>query len=76
MKKRRKLSINIKLIEEYMSKNNFDIEKFAKYSALKKEDIEEILKNEKLPPLYLIVRLSRVMNIDYEKLFINKGIEE
>ena len=76
MKKRRKLSINIKLIEEYMSKNNFYIEKFAKYSALKKEDIEEILKNEKLPPLYLIVRLSRVMNIDYEKFFINKDIEE
>ena len=41
MKKRRKLNINIKLIEEYMSKNNFDIEKFAKYSALKKKILKK-----------------------------------
>lgn len=61
---------NVKLIEEYMNKNNYDIEMFAQRCRIDTKDLKAILENNKHAPLYAIIRIADVISVPYTKLFI------
>ncbi len=66
---------NTTIIEIYMKKQNLTKEEFAKKYYFNLADLEKILKNDRHIPLYQIVKLSRIMSVAYEDLFV-KVIEQ
>lgn len=64
---------NVKLIEDYMKQNNFNVESFAKRCRIDVIDLKAVLANNtKNAPLYTIIRISDVIGVSYIKLFILK----
>ena len=68
------IEFDVKLIYDFLEKKNLSMEEFSKLYSFDIEILRKILKNERNIPLYNIVKLSRIMNIDYEKFFIEKRI--
>ena len=68
------IEFNVKLIYDFLEKKNLSMEEFSKYYCFDIEILKKILKNERNIPLYNIVKLSRITNIDYENFFIEKRI--
>ncbi len=64
--------INTKMIESYMQKHNLDVEKMAKLCGFEKEELTIILENRPKYKLHQIVRLSRIIGVEYENMFIFK----
>ena len=64
--------INTEIIEKYMHKHNLSIEKMVKLCGFEKEELVFILENNSKYKLHQIVRLSRIIGIEYENMFIIK----
>ena len=64
--------INTEIIEKYMHKHNLSIEKMTKLCGFEKEELVFILENNSKYKLHQIVRLSRIIGIEYENMFIIK----
>ena len=62
---------NVKLIEDYMKKNNFNVESFAKRCRIDVIDLKAVLANNtKNAPLYAIIHIADVIGVPYINLFI------
>ena len=68
------IEFNVEIIYDFLEKKNLSIEQFSKYYCFDIEILKKILKNERHIPLFYIVKLSRITNIDYEKFFIEKHV--
>lgn len=68
------IEFRVKLIYDFLEKKNLSIEQFSKYYCFDIEILKKILKNERNIPLFYIVKLSRITNIEYEKFFIEKRV--
>ena len=69
-KTKRAFVINVKLIEEYMKKNNLTKEGFAKLCRFEVSEVELILKNSAKVPLYQLVRISKIMQVKFENVVL------
>lgn len=76
MEKSKSYMINTEIIEKYMHKHNLSIEKMAKLCGFEKEELVFILENNSKYKLHQIVRLSRIIGIEYENMFIIKNKKE
>ena len=72
MEKSKSYMINTEIIEKNKNKHNLSIEKMAKLCGFEKEELVFILENNSKYKLHQIVRLSRIIGIEYENMFIIK----
>ena len=71
LKNEYRIYINTKVIYDYMKEKNLTKEELAKKCFIELYDLEKILHNSQNTKLYHIVKMSRIMNIEYDKFFKN-----
>lgn len=65
-----KYDINTKIIAKTLKEKQYTLESFSKLSNIDINILQEISKNNKKVPLYYLVKIGRLLNISYSKLFI------
>lgn len=65
-------SINADLILKTLKAKNFTVESFVKFACIPLDDFQKILNNNQHLPLWYLVKISRLLNINYENLFITR----
>lgn len=62
-------SVNIELITDYMKKHNLTISDLAKKCRIEEKEMQKVFGKSLNYPLIYILRLSRIMGVEFSKMF-------